>query len=191
MNTMCSEECNNFEKFETYDNRVIAFNTSNITDIYFSDYASNTRGPEIYSKPELLPKNDDFWHVLENRHIYDDDYGDLIAHPSIKEQVERIYDRPESDETKKLREICIARCCQTMISLSNGKVRTLENLGQHEIWNIIHTLTRDDFEPPLMVNMYNSNAQHIYINRNALDCVSVPKHVYHSGLIDYLATIYD
>jgi len=192
-------------------NQTVAIRTQAITDLYFSSEAYDTYGPEHDTYTDhvslQMPDSRD-WEIVEALEhgfdledfdradvqrvqrrimITDEQYAQLVADGHIKPEdleTEREKNQKETDKIFKL-------ASTTTYQLSTGQRRDVYIDNDEDLYNAFYELTEFDGGEPTddMIRLPAEGSHRIaFINKGALDYVSIPTHKYEAGSVDATAT---
>jgi transcriptional regulator with XRE-family HTH domain len=192
-------------------NQTVSIRTKAIADLYFSSEAYDDYGPEhgTYAdhtnvqmpdardweivealrdeSDDLEDFNpDDVKRVQERIMITDEQYKRLVADGLIKSEDlerERAKNQEETDQIFRL-------ATDVVYQLSNGKMRNVWVDDERAIYNAFYDLTEFDGGSPAddMIRVAAEGGHRIvFINKGALDYVSIPTHRYEKGATDAAA----
>jgi transcriptional regulator with XRE-family HTH domain len=199
-----------FVSISSLANQTVAIRIKAIADLYFSSEAHDTYGPEhdAYTDHVLLQMPDSRdWEIVEALEdgvgledfdradvqrvqamimITKEQYAQLVADGRIKPedlQNERKKNQEETDRIFKLGST-------TTYQLSTGQRRDV-NVDSHEdLYNAFYELTEfDGGEPADDMIRLPAEGRHriLFINKGALDYVSIPTHQYEAGRVEVAA----
>jgi hypothetical protein len=201
-----------FATVRSLANQTVAIRIKAIADLYFSSEAHDTYGPEhdTYTDRSLphLPDSRD-WEIVEA--LADDDdigledfdpedvqrvqqmimiteeqYAQLVADGRIKPgdlENERKKNQEKTDRIFKL-------ASTTTYQLSTGQRRDVYVEDHEDLYNAFYELIEfDGGEPADGMILLEAEGRHrtIFINKSALDYISIPTHQYEAGGVDAAA----
>jgi|SRR5262245_5500857 len=200
-----------FVTVKSLANQTVAIRTKAIADLYFSSEAYDTYGPEHGTYTDhvslQMPDSRD-WEIVEALEhdlgledfdradvqrvqqmimITDEQYAQLVAGGDIKPEdleTEREKNQKETDKIFKL-------ASTTMYQLSTGQRRDVYVDNDEDLYNAFYELIEfDGGEPADDMILLPAEGSHriAFINKSALDYVSIPAHKYEAGSVDATAS---
>ena len=199
-----------FVTVKSLTNQTVAIRTKAIADLYFSSEAHDTYGPEhdAYTDHVLLQMPDSRdWEIVEALEhdidpedfdradvqrvqrmimITDEQYAQLVADGDIKPEDlenERKKNQEETDRIFKL-------ASTTTYQLSTGQRRDVYVDNDEDLYNAFYELIEfDGGEPADDMIRLPAEGRHriLFINKGALDYVSIPTHQYEAGRVEVAA----
>jgi transcriptional regulator with XRE-family HTH domain len=201
-----------FVTVKSLANQTVAIRTKAIGDLYFSSEAYDTYGPEhdTYTDHASLQMPDPRdWEIVEAlQHesgpedfdpadvqrvqraimITDEQYAQLVADGDIKPEDlenERKKNEAETDRIFKLASI-------TTYQLSTGQQRDVYVDSDENLYNAFYQLVEfEEGEPADDMILLQAEGSHriAFVNKGALDYVSIPTHKYEAGSIEASAAL--
>jgi transcriptional regulator with XRE-family HTH domain len=197
-----------FVTVESLANQTVAIRTKAVADAYFSSEAYDDFGPEHGTYANHLdmqiPDARD-WEIIESFAvdgigledfdpadvkrvkemimITDEQYEKLVSNGAIKAEdleSERAKNQISTD-------LILAMACETTYQLSTGKRRSVNVYDSQDLFNAFYDLTDfDGGEPADDMIRVETEGRHriIFINKSALDYVSIPSHKYEEGRVE-------
>jgi transcriptional regulator with XRE-family HTH domain len=196
-----------FVTVKSLANQTVVIRKKAISDLYFSSEAYDDYGPEhdTYAdhvslqmpdprdweivealEHEIEPADFDAANVRRVREmimITDEQYTELVADGSIKPEDLETEQKNNQKETDKIFKLA----SQTMYQLSTGLRRDVYVEFRKALYNAFYDLIEfNDDEPSHDMILLQAEGRHrtIFINRDALDYVSIPTHHYEAGSIE-------
>jgi hypothetical protein len=202
-----------FVTVQSLANQTVAIRTKAISDVYFSSEAYDDYGPEhdTYTKHALLQMPDSRdWEIVEALEygelgdfdpadvqrvqqaimITDEQYAELVAEGRIKPEdleTERKRNQEKTDRIFKL-------ASTTMYQLSTGQQRDVYVDGDENLYNAFSELIEFDggeSADDLILLPAEGSHRIVFINKGALDYVSIPTHKYEAGSVEAAADALD
>jgi transcriptional regulator with XRE-family HTH domain len=201
---------NHFVSTKSFSNQTVVIRVRAISDLYFSSEAYDDYGPEhdTYDGPISLqlPDSRD-WEIIEAlQHeldlddfnpsdvqrvremimITDEQYSQLIADGRIKPESLETEREKNTGETEKI----FSLATYVTYQLSNGRRRDVYFDTDDEIYNAFSELVEfGGGEPSDDMILLRAEGRHraIFINKSALDYVSIPTHRYEAGDLETTA----
>lgn len=199
-----------FVSVKSLANQTVAIRVRAVSDVYFSSEAYDTLGPEpnayVDSLEIQMPDPRD-WEIVEALHdeiglddfdpadvervrrkimISDEQYAELLADGSIKaEDVER-----EKAKNQAITDRIFRAASTTSYQLSTGVRRDVYFRSSKEIYRAFSDLVECIESAPIDVMIVVQSEGYdraIFINKYALDYVSIPTHHYEEGEVDAMA----
>lgn len=196
-----------FVTVESLANQTVAIRTAAVSDVYFSSESFDDYGPEheTYANHNQLQMPDardweiveclatdevgiedfdpaDVQRVRERIMITDEQYEKLVSEGAIKSedlQSERTKNQAKTNLILKL-------SSRTTYQLSTGQQRNVYVDGSLELYNAFYELI--DFDGGELNDCIRLEAEGrhriIFINKNALDYVTIPTHQYQEGRVE-------
>ncbi len=199
-----------FVTVKSLTNQTVAIRTKAIADLYFSSEAYDTYGPEhdTYTNHASLQMPDSRdWEIVEALEhdidpedfdradvqrvqrmimITDEQYAQLVADGDIKPEDlenERKKNQEETDRIFKL-------ASTTTYQLSTGQRRDVYVDNDEDLYNAFYELIEfDGGEPADDMILLPAEGRHriVFVNKGALDYVSIPTHKYEAGSVEAAA----
>lgn len=199
-----------FVTVKSLANQTVAIRINAIADLYFSSEAHDDYGPEHdkYEEHSLLhmpyPRDWEIVEALEHDDgaedfdpadvqrvkqsimITDEQYARLVADGRIKAEdleAERKKNQKETDRIFKL-------ASRTAYQLSTGQRREVYADNEEDLYNAFYELTEfDGGEAAEGMILLPAEGRHriVFINKAALDYVSIPTHKYEAGSVEAAA----
>lgn len=200
-----------FVTIDSLDNRKVFIRCAAITDLYFSSDAYGDYGPEEYSDHLGVYPNDNFWmfaEVFEDGDI--DDLEEQLGKERIDELIEQlilsdndleqlIKDGDVLEEEKeavradanKRTNMIIDRARNTYWQFSSGLLRSSYIYDSGVLYNYFSLL--EDYDDNDQFIYLDDEGYHrtIVIQKSLLDYISIPKHKFYEGSIEYMAEVVD
>jgi transcriptional regulator with XRE-family HTH domain len=201
-----------FVTVKSLANQTVAIRIKAIADLYFSSEAYDTYGPEhdAYTDHTLLqmPDSRDWEIVKALEHdigledfdevdvqrvrrmimITDEQYAQLVAEGEIKPEDLENEKKKSQEETEKIFRLAST----TTYQLSTGQRRDIYVDGHEDLYNTFYELIElDEGELADDMILLPAEGRHriAFINKDALDYVSIPTHQYEAGSVDAAAAI--
>ena len=199
-----------FVTVKSLANQTVAIRTKAIADLYFSSEAYDDYGPEHdrYDRHALLeipdPRDWEIVEALEDHigledfdpidvqrvqsmiMITDEEYAQLVAEGRIKpEDLEK-----ERENNQKKTDRIFKLASRTTYQLSTGQQRDVYVDDDEDLYNAFYELTEfDRGEPDDDVILLSAEGRHriVFINKAALDYVSIPTHKHEAGAVEAAA----
>lgn len=170
---------NGFIIAHSLDNQIVYIRRCAISDVYFSSDACDDNGPEAYDDYLGVFPDEDFWQIAEWA-----DTPEAIksehTHQRIQEVIKEI--RSATDE---MRVQFSNRAKNITWQLSSGARRqeySYDNLVLYDAFSLINTSPYELDEPIyLPLSGYHRS---IFINKAALDYITIPAHKYAEGQLE-------
>lgn len=199
-----------FVAVQSLANQTVAIRTKAITDLYFSSEAYDDYGPEhgTYADHVSLqmpdPRDweivealqhgigiDDFNHADVQRvermiMITDEQYTQLVANGRIKPEDLENEQKKNQDNTNRIFKLAST----VMYQLSTGQQREVYVDNNENLYNAFYGLIEfDEGESADDMILLTAEGRHrvIFINKGALDYVSIPTHKYEAGSVEAAA----
>lgn len=199
-----------FVSVKSLANQTVAIRTKAVADLYFSSEAYDTYGPEhdTYTGHASLQMPDPRdWEIAEAiEHgvgledfdcadvervkqvimITDEQYQQLVTDGHIKPEELENEKKKNQEETDKIFKLSSMMTYQ----LSTGQRRDVYVDSDEDLYNAVYELTEFDGGEPADMILLQAEGRHriVFINKNALDYVSIPTHKYEAGSVEAEAT---
>lgn len=199
-----------FVVFTSLCNQTVAVRKAAISDLYFSSEAYDDYGPEhdeyVMASPIQLPDSRD-WAIIEAFSIGEDADGyDPESVARIDAMLEFQLDEDEQEgmdeETLKAARDKHSAFVQQLFEIasdvivrhSNGTRRRIGMFDDEHVYELISSLAEEKIvenEPPLIIFPSEGYHRTSFINRSAIDYISVPTHRFELGETEINAQILD
>jgi transcriptional regulator with XRE-family HTH domain len=201
-----------FVTVKSLTNQTVAIRIKAIADLYFSSEAYDTYGPEHGTYTEhtslQMPDSRD-WEIVEAlRHdigledfdradvqrvqqmimITDEQYAQLVVEGKIKPEDLEKEKKKNQEETDKIFRLAST----TMYQLSTGKRRDIYVDDRESLYNAFYELIEldnDELADDMILLTAEGSHRIAFINKDALDYVSIPTHQYEAGSVDAAAAV--
>jgi transcriptional regulator with XRE-family HTH domain len=189
---------------ESLENQIVFIRKSAIADVFFSSEAYDDYGPDEYPRSIGIFPDDEFWEIIEHLDCIEM-LEEKFSEEAIKEVTDAVFlsdeniatlisqgdmsaEERESVETdaKAITELFVNNAKNTVWQLSSGQRREIDTYENDTIYEAFSVFEFDD-EIDLIYLPDAGYHRSIFINFNAVDYVSVPKHKYQAGKLESLA----
>jgi transcriptional regulator with XRE-family HTH domain len=199
-----------FVTVKSLANQTVVIRTKAIADLYLSSEAYDTYGPEHDTYADLpslqMPDSRD-WEIVEALEhgigledfdradvqrvqqmimITDEQYAQLVADGKIKPEDLENEQKKNQEETDRIFKLAYT----TTYQLSSGQRRDVDVDDDGELYNAFYELIEfDGGEPADEMILLRAEGRHriVFINKGALDYVSIPTHKYEAGSVEAAA----
>jgi transcriptional regulator with XRE-family HTH domain len=195
-----------FVTVKSLANQTVVIRTKAIADLYFSSEAHDTYGPEhdtYTDRPLLLMPDSRDWEIVEALEggfdledfdaadvqrvqqrimITDEQYAQLVADEKMKPE-----DLESEREKKQKTDRIFKLASTTTYQLSSGQRRDVYVDDHESRYRAFYELIEfEEVEPPEDMILLPAEGRHrvAFVNKGALDYVSIPTHKYESGRDD-------
>ncbi|OOG24353.1 hypothetical protein B1C78_08875 [Thioalkalivibrio denitrificans] len=189
---------------ESLDNRLVYIRREAVSDVYFSSEAYDTYGPEEYTGHLGVLPDDDFWQIVEHMdfpdsldgevdeeridavlrqvRLTDEDLDQLVASREVAAEDRDDVKKEAAQTTREL----FDRATQILWQLSSGKLR-FECVGESRV--VFEALSAIEIDPDDMDDVIylpiEDYHRTVMIRKPEIHYISIPKHIYKQGWIEY------